>query len=241
MKRRIQLSVLALVATLLALPLGSASADGPTASVSIAANKTSYVAGETATFNVTIVATNLNYVFQIQFPNQTTWATLNFDFPVHENTVAIEHVAQYYNYKVRAALYEDTKGTPNDLSDDTLRAEQIKSVSVRMAIRTVPQSYYTSSGGTAVFARGSAPKFRSLPTPATPGYRCLRHQVQRKYSSGWRTVKTSGCVVEGKQGRVDWRWTGRHPSRVLFRVRGVFAGDAVNASSTGTWLRFRFR
>ena len=51
---------------------------------------------------------------------------------------------------------------------------------------------------------------------------------------------TSACRAE-TSGHVDWKWLGRHPSKVKFRVRASFAGDAWNKPGRGAWRYFRFR
>ena len=126
-------------------------------------------------------------------------------------------------------------------ADDTLEARITRNVPVRASIGTSPLGYYTRSGGYAVYSKGYSPKYRSATYPAFPGQRCLRHEVQRRYAAGWRTVFTSACRVEGKQGRVDWLWAGKHPSGVKFRLRAKFAGDAVNLANVSTWNYLRFR
>lgn len=110
---------------------------------------------------------------------------------------------------------------------------------VRPSMATQPLPPYRKSGGKVVFARGSAPSFRSAVYPRRRSM-CLRHEVQRKKSQGWRRVKLSGCEAINSKGRVDWRWAGRHPAGPRFRVRAKFAGDQRNARGAGTWSYFRF-
>jgi hypothetical protein len=236
-KLRTRVLLLALLAGFFALPAASASATDP-ASVTLTMNKSVYVAGDSAEFTSTITATNLDWVVSVQFPGSTDWKPLCVQYNVNDS---VQHctLGVYYNAKVKAVLVDD-KGTATT-TDDTVEAAANLSVPVRAAMGILPLDYFTKSGNYAVESNGSSPSFRGASYPAFPGKRCLRHVVQRRYSSGWKRVLTSACMIEQKQGQVVWRWSGRHPSRVNFRVRSTFAGDSVNQAANSSWLYFRFR
>lgn len=243
MKKRTRVLLLALIAGLFALPAVPAAAEddppAPEPSVTLTMDKAMYYAGQTVTFTSQVTAQNLEWVVEVQFPGSSAWNWLCGSANVNDS-VKTCRLGVYYNVKARARLFDDN-GTLNDPSDDIPKASSATlSVPVRATVGTIPLGYYTKVRGYAVMSKYSA-KFRSQSSPAFPGKRCLRHQVQRKYASGWRLVKTSACILEGKQGRVDWQWGGRHPSRVKFRVRATFAGDVVNRANNGAWLYFRFR
>ncbi len=229
----------ALLAAVSSLPV-AASAD-PQPSVTLTADKAIYVAGGNAKLTSTYVAMNLAFEMDVQYPGSTQWHYLRASYPVNTGDQPITcDLGVYYNVTVRAELI-DTHGTPKDPSDDTVVATATKTVPVRAAIGTQAFGYHGTSGRYSVYPRGNSPKFRSATVPALPGKRCLRHEVQRRYSSGWRTVKTSACLIEQTQGRVDWTWTHKHPSGVNFRVRATFAGDAINHANNSAWLYFKFR
>lgn len=115
------------------------------------------------------------------------------------------------------------------------------SVKIRPRIATQVRSGYLLSGRYHLIKAGTAPLFRSTSYPKRPGQMCLRHEVQRLRSVGWRTVHLSRCRLENTKGQVSWAWKGAHPKRVSFRVRGVFPGDSRNIPGPGSWTYFRFR
>ncbi|MCW2752648.1 MAG: hypothetical protein JWQ32_59 [Marmoricola sp.] len=239
MTRRFRILVLLLAAGALAVPATPAVATDPPPSVTLTSNHTVYIGGQTATFTSKVVASNLDYVLQVQFPGSAAWKDVCASQNVNTDTFTCD-LAMYYNVHMRAQLIDD-HGTPNEPSDDTVKATATESVPVRASMETSYGTYIVKSGRYAVYGAGTSPSFVTQSGPAFPGKRCLRHQVQRRYASGWRTVKTSVCKVEGSQGQVYWTWGGRHPSRVNFRVRGTFAGDVVNASAHSAWIYFTFR
>lgn len=241
MKRRTQVLLLALIAGLFALPTLPAAAEDPapiTPSVTLTMNKSVYVASQTATFTSHVEAMNLDWAIEIQYPGSTEWKVLCFAINVNVDDFTCQ-LGLAYNMKVRASLF-DRHGT-EATADDTLEARVNRTVPVKVRIGTTPLGYYTKSGAYAVFPRGYSPTYRASTYPAFPGQRCLRHVVQRRYASGWKTIFTSACRVQGKQGRVDWKWAGRHASAVNFRVRATFGGDAVNLANVSTWNYLRFR
>lgn len=230
MKRRFLVVLLTLVVALLGLPATSSAEGEPT--LMLRSDKSVYLYGQTTTFTVDVDAMNLDYHLAVRYPGSSEWKIIDFAANVNQDRFTPK-LGAYYNAVVRAQLTDPE-------ADDAVRAERTISVPVRATVATYPNGYYTRSGGYAVMSKYSA-KFRSVSAPAFPGQRCLRHQVQRKYASGWRTVKTSACILQGKQGRVDWKWGGKHPSKVKYRVRGTFAGDQVNRPNQARWLYFRFR
>lgn len=202
------------------------------------ADRSVYVAAQTARLTSKITATNLHWEISVQFPGSTEWKQLCVRLNAN-SSVAQCSIGLYYNTVARARLI-DGQGT-EDTADDTVEATAIRNLPVKPQIGTSPLGSYTKSGKYAVYAKGSSPRYRAATYPGFEGKRCLRHEVQRYYASGWKRVFTSACRVQGKQGRVDWRWAGKHPSRVKFRLRATFAGDAVNVASNSTWKYLRFR
>jgi len=237
-KQRTWIVLLALVAGLFAIPPQVAAADDPPAKVTLTMDKSIYVASQTARLTSKVTARNLDWLVEYQYPGRTDWKALCFASNVNTNTFSCK-LGLAYNVKVRASLID--RGAPDDDSDDVVKAQEERSIPVKVKIGTSPLGYYVKSGRYKVFPKGSSPKYRAATYPYFPGQRCLRHQVQRRYASGWKTVFTSACRVQGKQGQVEWRWGGRHPSRVNFRLRAKFAGDAINRRNVSTWSYLRFR
>jgi len=198
-----------------------------TASVTIHANKSSYVAGQTATLSFTIANagqhTNLRVV--ATYANGTV-KTLN-DTDVYTDQVPNENLYMYYNVRIDAYVGGATEPS------GTL------SIPVKAAVAIAIGGYYQRDGYYAVFAPGTQPVFQSATTPARTG-RCIRHEVWRRSSSGWKTVGLSACKYENSQGAVTWRWAGTHPSGVHFRVRAKFLGDHLNHANASKYIYFRF-
>ncbi|MFL6159355.1 MAG: hypothetical protein ACJ72D_24985 [Marmoricola sp.] len=234
--KRARVLVLALLCAFFVVPAtaGSASASDP-ASVVLTSDKSIYVAGQTGTFTSQITATNLDWTLSVQYPGEsaTTWHYVQVAANTNDTTIRTS-LAMNYNMTVRSELTDPTNG-------NAVVASVTVDVPVRASIGTQAAGAQYVSHGYVVYRRGASPRFTSSTYPAFPGYRCLRHVVQRKYAAGWRNVRTSACLVEQKQGKVPWTWSGRHPSGVKFRVRGVFAGDAANRYNASAWTYFRFK
>jgi hypothetical protein len=223
---RIRFLVLALLAVL--LPAGAAFATDPP-TVTISSTGTTFVAGSSTVATVSVRNGNNTDV--------AIYATLN---GVTKQLGCGGVNVNDDDFHCSVFMYENTLvyvtfGDQNATHQAELRFW------VRPLIVTQLKSGYTTSGRYAVMAHGTAPVFRSLSSPSRPGHMCLRHQVQRLRSGVWRTVVLTGCRTEDAKGRVTWKWAGTHPSRVSFRVRATFPGDALNVAGPGRWLYFRFR
>ncbi|MFL6160497.1 MAG: hypothetical protein ACJ72D_30775 [Marmoricola sp.] len=238
MKPRISVLFLPLAAAALVLPAVPASATDPAPAVTLTANKSVYLAGQSAQLTSKITAHNLDWIVDFQYPGSTEWhglcASLGVNDSVRNCTLGVN-----YNVKVRAVLIDD-KGT-QDTSDDTLEAMATRNLAVKATVATSPLNYNLKSGNYVVYPKTYKPTFRSTTYPAFPGGRCLRHQLQRHKASGWKTIVTTKCTLENSKGRVDWKWTGKHASGVKYRVRAVFAGDAANKANSAAFVYFRFR
>ena len=138
------------------------------------------------------------------------------------------------------ALYMYIDTTVDVYVADATSPNQTVALPVRAAVGSAVAGYYQKSGSYAVFAKGAQPSFRSGTTPARK-YRCLKHEVWRESSSGWKVVSLSACKVENSSGVVTWQWTGTHPSGVHFRVRARFFGDSLNHANSGAFVYFRFK
>jgi hypothetical protein len=217
--------VLAVVLGTAAMP---AAAEEPPPSVQILTNKSVYVAGQTATLNFAISnageQTHLKVV--AVYANHTS-KVLN-DTDVYTDDVPSEQAYMYYDTRIDVYLGGATEPTAS------------RKLPVRAAIGSAISGYFTRSGSWAVFAKGTEPVFRSATTPARY-MRCIKHEVWRHYSSGWKVILLTPCKWESSTGQVTWRWTGTHPSGVYFRVRAKFPGDGLNHPNSGKFIYFRFR
>jgi hypothetical protein len=206
----------------------------PPPTVSIAKDKPIYVSGQTEHITVTVSGAGPGKILVVTafLPNGTSKVvdqTGTSDNDTFHFTYTV-----YVNHTLRADVY-DTDGTT------LLASTPVLTVPEYAGLTTAPKSGYLGySGAYLVYARGSKPVFRTYDQTGQVGGRCLRHVVQRHYSSGWRTKFTSACRAESNK-RVDWKWLGKHPSRVKFRVRGYFAGDIWNRAHGAGWQYFKFR
>jgi hypothetical protein len=233
-KRRLQILAMMLLAAAAALPATSAATYAATAdappTVTITTSRSTYSYGDAVHLVFDIDGTGSGKYFSVTVDGAKH--PLVPEATTYDGTRSADAGA-YVNFTVRAHIY-DTDGT-------TEIATAVKTINVHAMMATNSLGFHGDQGKYAVFARGSSPTFESASLPAAPGQRCLRHVVQSRSAAGWRHVVTSACKVEGKQGRVAWRWHGKHASGVRFRVRPTFAGDKANLPSVGPWLYFRFR
>jgi len=221
-----------LVALLAVVPLGvvtSARAEDPPPAppqVSITVDRATYVAGTTA--YITIAVTQSPGDNDPLYIHAVRADGTEFDLPGADPADGTRTEKLFTDINTRITA---TVGSVSKYVD----------VRVRPAMGTGPGGKYGWSGRYVVYPHAAKPLFTSQSYPKRPGQMCLRHQVQRLRAGAWRTVKTSGCRLENSKGLVSWRWTGTHPSKVRFRVRATFGGDARNIAGTGTWLYFRLR
>lgn len=211
----------------------------PTPALSMTADRSVYVAGQTANLTNRITAQNLDWVVAVRIAGTSEWKPVCFIQNVQTSTEQCALAGLVYNLTAVAQLI-DRHGT-DDTADDTVEAQVVRTIPVKAKIGTTPLGYYNQSGGYQVYPRGASPKFRTATYPYFPGKRCVRHVVQRHYASGWRTILTSACKLQDSKGRVDWQWAGKHASGVKFRLRATFAGDTVNRANVTSWQYLRFR
>jgi len=231
-KRLLGILLLALVAALIALPGAPASAAGP--SVAITADKAGYTAGKSARLSIRTRGLPPEASIEVVATLATGKSYDLLGRSDAKNETRTVEAALAYNVKVRVNVYDTSTGGSPTATD---------AVAIKVRARLVTQSHGggSVSGGYVYYARGTSPSFRSTDYPSYVGHRCLRHQVQRYRDNAWRTVFTSSCKTEAAKGRVDWTWTGKHASKVKFRLRATFAGDTRNRPANAPWLYLRFR
>lgn len=216
--------VVALVAMMAATMLPASAADP---SVQIHANRSVYVAGQSATLSFTISnagqQTHLKVV--LTYANGAR-QTLN-DTDVNTDSVPDETAYMYFDARVDAYIGGATEPSA------TL------ALPVRAKVAITISGYYHRSGSWAVFPAGTQPTFVSGTTPSHYG-RCLKHEVWKHYSSGWRVILLSACKWENGQGVVSWKWTGNHSAGGYYRVRAKFPGDHLNHPNSSAFIYFKF-
>ncbi|MFL6062170.1 MAG: hypothetical protein ACJ72E_13125 [Marmoricola sp.] len=231
--RRLSVLLLALLTAFAGAALTAGSAHAVVdPGITVTKDKPYYVAGqrEIITGTITNAGSGSSVVVSVVLPDH---ATKNICISnVSDNDTYECGLTAYVNHEVHADLYNVSKSI---VASATISVSEIASVT------TVAHSGSLGfSGSYAVYAKGSSPAFRSYDSTGKVAPRCLRHEVQRRYASGWRRVFTSACRAE-VNAHTDWRWLHKHTSKVKFRVRATFAGDAWNKPGHAAWLYFRFR
>ncbi|MCW2787136.1 MAG: hypothetical protein JWP74_3653 [Marmoricola sp.] len=236
MKRRLQFLVLAFAAASVVIPtvpplLNAAVAD-PTPTVAITTDHASYVAGKVEQVTVVVAGAGSGKELRITaaFPNATTKVLAESDSVDDEGTFHFSYTV-YVNHTLTADILDGTN----------VVATAHVTVAESAGLNTdVKGGYLGYSGAYAVFPKGSRPSFRSGDLTWRVANRCLRHEVQRLTSSGWVHAFTSPCRKEQK-GVVVWKWLGKHPEKVRFRVRADFAGDVWNHAGHSPWQHFKIK
>ena len=200
-----------------------------TPSLTLRTDQRSYRAGQTATLFVDIAGSRSRTV--------TVTAARSGGSPqaLYEGTVPADGLTLSRRMQYTERF---TVTTPADATHEAASKEIVRGV--RLNVTTTAQSPVARTNGWAVYRTSSDPVFAARTSPARPGA-CLRFQVQRQTSAGWRTVQTSACRSLDDASRTRWRFTGTRRTQVGYRVRARFAGDDLNLASTAPWARFRFR
>lgn len=227
-----RLLVVALVSVLATsvLPLFPASATDPAPAISVHANRSVYTAGQTAAITVVVTGAGSGKYLQLTLTRSNGTSSV-VNTGAYDDTFHFDF-AMYINSSLKTELI-DTDGT-------TVLASDQKVFPVKAAVESAIAGYYQRSGSYALFAKGSQPTFRSDTTPPRK-YRCIRHEVWTKHTSGWRVTLLSPCKRENSQGVVAWQWTGTHTSGVHYRVRARFPGDSLNHANAGAFIYFSFK
>jgi len=224
-----RLLVVALTAVL-ATSVLPASAEDPPPSITVHADRSTYVAGQTAAITVVVSGAGSGKYLRLTLSRANGTSTV-VNSGATDDTFHFDF-AMYIDSSLKTELIDTDKTTVLD-SDQ-------KVFPVKAAIGSAISGYYQRSGSYAYFAKGSQPTFRSATTPPRK-YRCLQHEVWTKHTSGWRVTLLSPCKRENAQGVVAWQWTGTHTSRVHYRVRARFFGDNLNHANSGAFIYFSFK
>ena len=198
--------------------------------IAVRANRSVYVAGQTASITVVVSGAGSGKYLRATLKRANGTSTV-VNTGAYDDTFHFEF-AMYFDSTLKTELLDADKTTVLDTDN--------KVFPVKAAVSSAIAGYYTRSGSYAIFPRGSEPSFRSATIPPRK-YRCIRHEVWREYSTGWKVVGLSACKYENSQGVVTWKWVGSHPSGVHFRVRARFMGDGLNHANAGKLIYFKFK
>ncbi|MGY0387301.1 hypothetical protein ACWZJV_10045 [Nocardioides sp. WG-D5] len=197
--------------------------------VTLTANKTSYAAGETATFRVNLTKTDSR---RVRVTSQEAGGTIKvlYDGNVPSTGLALTRT-MWRNTTIVASHPADSRSTA---AKATLKR------SVRLGLATKALNPLRRVGAYAVYRPSADPTLVTSVRPVRSGL-CVRMTVQKYKDSAWRTVATSTCRTTNAYGKARWTLTRYHPSGSRFRIAARFAGDSTNAAGTGPWTYVRFR
>lgn len=216
--------IVTLVAVLSTNALPASAADPPP-TVTVTSNRTTYVAGMTASVTVEVQNGNNGTLnVKAQFANGKTATVSCGGVNVNDATF---HCSLYVLINTRIVA------TIGGVSDDKL-------LLVRPSMSSFPTGARAYQNGKAIYFRGDEPLVRTTVTPSRASM-CIRHQVEVLRASGWKSLLTGGCKYpDPTRNQVLWRWYGDHPTGYQFRVRATFGGDKLNVAGPGTWAYLRF-
>ncbi|WP_328528877.1 carboxypeptidase-like regulatory domain-containing protein [Nocardioides sp. NBC_00368] len=200
-----------------------------TPAVTLTANKTSYAAGETATFRVNLTKTDSR---RVRVTAQDAGGTIKvlYDGNVPSTGLTLNRT-MWRNTTIVASHPADSRSTA---AKATLKR------SVRLGLATKALNPLRRVGAYAVYRPSADPTLVTSVRPVRSGL-CVRMTVQKYTDAAWRTVATSTCRTTNAYGKARWTLTRYHPSGSRFRIAARFAGDSTNAAGTGPWTYVRFR
>lgn len=200
-----------------------------TPAVTLTANKTSYAAGETATFRVNMTKTDSRRV-RVTAQEAGGSAKVLYDGNVPSTGLTLNRT-MWRNTTIVASHPADSRSTA---AKATLKR------SVRLGLATKALNPLRRVGAYAVYRPSADPTLVTTVRPVRSGL-CVRMTVQQYKDAAWRTVATSTCRTTNAYGTARWTLTRSHPSGSRFRIAARFAGDTTNAAATGPWTYVRFR
>ncbi|OJF11210.1 hypothetical protein [Couchioplanes caeruleus] len=120
-----------------------------------------------------------------------------------------------------------------------LPATATKSVTARARMQQVLVGHHGTSGKYKLYRTSVNPGFAARVTPARPGG-CLSIQLQVYASGKWRALQTVKCQTLNEDSAAGGYIGGPRRKGLMFRIRAGFAGDAMNAAATGSWMYIKF-
>jgi hypothetical protein len=192
--------------------------------LSLVPDRTTYVAGQTATIQVGVVGLQPSDPWRDLTVTAKPFgelATVLYGGVVTSSGVTLQQ-AMTTNETLHATVPADAAHAAG---------EALLDVHVREAL--------TSRSDRSVYSAARAPRLSTVNGSHRSG-ECVRFVVQRSTSSGWRTVTTSACRTTRAGGGATWTSTAvRHPG-TRYRFRSEFAGDDLDLGAHSPWVGFRF-
>lgn len=201
----------------------------PERSLTLRTDRAVYGYGQIAHVEISLVTHSLRWV-RVYAQEAGRTKSLIFSGEVPADTGVTLQRPMRRNTTFRAFIAEDGRAQPASVSLDRL---------TRAGLETKALGGYGTSGRYRLYRPSADPSFAATINPARDTG-CLAFQVQRQYSTGWRTTSTATCVAIGDLSTAAWKLTGTQAPKTPYRVRSKFAGDDINAPGTGAWVYFKF-
>jgi hypothetical protein len=205
---------------------------GLTPSITITADKTSYLYHQTATVTAHLGTTHGSRVLKIAAKTayQTTYTTLRS-----------ASVDMYGNLRATYTMTMSTTFTATYGGDDVYEPRSVGFVrSSTVGLTSYLTGYYATSGSYRLYHRTTDPGITTKTAPSR-GEACTSWQAQEYYSGAWHTVARNGCIpIRYSTGTAQAVFTGTHPVGPAFRIQSTFNGDWGNLRTVGPWVYLRF-
>jgi hypothetical protein len=203
--------------------------DRPERTLTVRTDRMTYDYGQTAQIEVELATESLRTIQVYAQDTGGTERTLIFSGEVPETGVTLQRVMRR-NTVFSAEIPPD--GRAKGAFDAKVRPTKAR-------LTTKALGGYGASGNYKLYRPSANPRFSATVKP-TKHEGCVNFEVQRRYSDGWRTARTSRCVAIATASTAAWTFDGTQPTRTPYRLRPSYAGDDVNASNTGSWVYFKF-
>ena len=200
----------------------------PTRSLELTTDRSTYGYGQTAQIAVDLVTGSERSV-SVYADEAGRARSLVFYGVVPEAGLTLQHLM------TRDTTFSVT--IPED--GRAMAASATAAATTRSGLTTKALGSYSSSGDYWLYRPSADPRFAATVLPKRAGG-CVHFQLQRRYSTGWKSVTTSPCVTTSDQSVATWKLTGTQATRTPFRVRPSYGADGWNVASTGAWTYFKF-
>ncbi|BCJ48845.1 hypothetical protein Asp14428_03200 [Actinoplanes sp. NBRC 14428] len=118
-------------------------------------------------------------------------------------------------------------------------ATATRTVTAHARITQALDRSYRTSGAEKLYRTNVDPVLVAMVSPAHP-YGCIDLHAQVYDAGKWWPLPTARCVALDGTSIGGGTLVGTHKAGMRYRLRAAFAGDALNASATGSWQYLRF-
>lgn len=193
------------------------------ASLTITPDRSSYVAGQTATFHV-------DYANDV--PQEGRLLTVTATPPGELGRYIYDDLmwpgGQDVQQRITTIETVTAEVAPDNVYDG---AETSVHVTVREALSPAARS---------TFRAGRRPRLK-VSNGSGRAQECVQFLVQRRLPTGWADRARSGCIRTDAAGIATWRPNLAGKVGPRYRFRAIFAGDQLDLAAKSPWQNFRFQ